>query len=89
MIYLYTLKQNMMNIIPTWEELESSDQFDDYGSMYRYLCKLHVEAALKSASENAKTKEKRHDLSGRQEYVYSTHVDKESILSAYPLTNIS
>lgn len=45
------------------------------------FAKLHVEAALKEASENAETK-----------YVKYTEndytVDKESILNAYPLTKI-
>ncbi len=42
--------------------------------------KLHVEAALKEASENA--------IVYADEGGYSEFVDEQSILNAYPLTNI-
>lgn len=47
------------------------------------FAKLHVEAALKAASDNAK-------LQSRTEFVWGACdiIDKESILTAYPLENI-
>ena len=47
----------------------------------RRFAKLHVEAALKEASENADTIYRGYNFG---DYI----VDKESILNAYPLTNI-
>jgi hypothetical protein len=44
------------------------------------FAKLHVEAALKAASENADTIH----IRNTNDY----EIDKESILNAYPLTNI-
>lgn len=50
------------------------------------FAKLHVEAALKEASEKAKIhSEQIITLGGRR---YEESVDKDSILNAYPLTNI-
>ena len=50
------------------------------------FAKLHVEAALKAASKQAKTKE---DVAIFAEGSYRTQVvDKESILNSYPLENI-
>lgn len=50
------------------------------------FAKLHVEAALKEASEKADTDGK-HVYMFRREYV-PVKVDKNSILNAYPLENI-
>jgi len=44
------------------------------------FAKLHVEAALKAASEDAHTKD--------VPYTDDVEVDKDSILNAYPLENI-
>lgn len=50
------------------------------------FAKLHVQAALKAASKQAKTKE---DVAIFAEGSYRTQVvDKESILNSYPLKNI-
>jgi hypothetical protein len=50
------------------------------------FAKLHVEAALKMASEKARTKE---DVAIFAEGTYNlVIVDKNSILNAYPLINI-
>ena len=67
-----------MSKIPTWEELESSGKFDDYGSMYRYLCRLHVKQALEAAAEKLP-----YDDRCNQD-----HMLKQSILNAYPESNI-
>jgi hypothetical protein len=50
------------------------------------FAKLHVEQALKEASEKAKIK---YEYSGNtgSEYCYE-YVDQNSILNSYPLTNI-
>jgi hypothetical protein len=50
------------------------------------FAKMHVEAALKEASEKAKTSEFWEGNTG-SEYC-ETIVDKESILNSYPLNNI-
>lgn len=46
------------------------------------FAKLHVEAALKAASENGQAK---YDYTFE---MYISDVDKDSILNSYPLTNI-
>ena len=59
-----------------------TDEPDDdtiYEAMVEFA-KLHVEAALKAASEDAHTKD--------VPYTDDVEVDKDSILSAYPLENI-
>ena len=47
------------------------------------FAKLHVEAALKEASEKAELKYRINDISCNDKIL-----DKKSILNAYPLTNI-
>ena len=66
--------------------MESSGEYDDYGSMAREFAKRHVTAALKAASENAETDYELgnpYDPNSRYEIV-----NKESILNAYLLSNI-
>lgn len=46
------------------------------------FAKMHVQEALKQASENAS-----YTIDG-QEYITDIWIDKESILNAYPLENI-
>jgi hypothetical protein len=85
-----------MNKIPTAEEfLQTHPQISHYydDKTNRMVCfdddvktamiefaKLHVEAALKKASENA--------LVSADEGGYTGFVDEESILNSYPLENI-
>jgi len=54
------------------------------------LIKLHVQAALKAASENAVAGQDFVDMVGEFGDIpfYEPYVVKESILNAYPLTNI-
>jgi hypothetical protein len=54
------------------------------------FAKLHVEAALKAASKNAKIKSRKitYSVSSGVEYDYITSIDKQTILTAYPETNI-
>lgn len=89
----------MSTKIPTWEKAESSGEFDDYGDMYRYLCGLHVKAALLAGAEKsmitAESEEgkiitrKEFELDDRRmKTPYTLYVNKESILNAYPLKNI-
>lgn len=76
-----------------WDKHFNGLHYDDITpeKMERYaieFAKLHVQAALKSASEKAelKTVEKYHreiDLS-----VYEPYIDKESILNGYDIDNI-
>ena len=85
-----------MNKTPTAEEfLKDKTQFGTYGNMYKRedvskkmieFARLHVEAALKEASEKAETDYELgnpYDANSRYEIV-----DKDSILNAYPLENI-
>lgn len=85
-----------MEKIPTAEEyLKESDTYDkDYPTISLYdaeqcmieFAKLHVEAALKEASENAKA-----HIDHNGEWVSTnvkSRVNKESILNSYPLENI-
>jgi hypothetical protein len=52
------------------------------------FAKLYVQEALKVASENAKTKTEEDYLPRQGEYVYTQVIDKDSILTAYPLDKI-
>jgi len=89
----------MKNNIPTAEEFlkDLQHEYEETGEYKMYFAidipnklkefaKLHVEAALKQASEKAKIK---YEYSGNtgSEYCYE-YVDQNSILNSYPLTNI-
>lgn len=84
-----------MSEIKTWEEMESSGKYDDYDTMARAFAKMHVTAALKEASENAKASLGK-DWIRKEETIHPGQlvdtiiikVDKDSILNSYPLTNI-
>lgn len=58
-------------------DIQSDFDYETVKVMIEFT-KLHVQAALKEASENAKI----------FSYVNMAELDKESILNAYPLTNI-
>ena len=59
---------------------------DDVQKAMIQFAKLHVESALQSASKNAKRKKV---YNGHpQRLIVKRVIDKESILNAYPLTNI-
>lgn len=79
-----------MEKIPTAEELMQSKNGDDYThweeihDMLIEFAKLHVEAALKAAAEKAKAKENPSDYGTGEIWV-----DEDSILKAYPPTNIT
>ncbi len=77
-----------MEKIPTAEEflrknidyvLSENDCKEDVENAMIEFAKLHVEAALKAASENVKTK-----ITNRN----ASYVDKDSILNSYPLEKI-
>jgi|LakMenEpi03Aug12_release.lakeMendotaPanAssembly.Ray.scaffolds.fasta_scaffold00478_123 hypothetical protein len=88
--------------IPTWKELESSGEFNDYQHMFQYLCRLHVQAALICASEkgglNVQPLDEeewevvpqeitRKDIKDLEDFWIC--IDKESILNCYPLENVT
>ena len=89
-----------MSKIPTAKELlKDKTQFGTYGNMYKRedvskkmieFAKLHVEAALKEASEKAVTDYEYAGETGEFDdiSVYDYFVDKNSILNAYPLENV-
>ena len=83
-----------MKQIPTAEEILNNnvyitqdgiedvhDSLSTVADVMIEFAKLHVEAALKAASENARLKELEIHLSDGS-------VDKDSILNSYPLENI-
>ena len=82
----------MINNIPTAEEF----LFDNFEGgainpdILIQFAKLHVEAALKEASEKVRQIEDPYAYTGNtgSEYPADYIVDKDSILNAYPLTNI-
>jgi len=85
--------EKMENNIPTAEELALQMQdtlsYDDLINPYKFaslvskeFAKLHVEAALKKASEDAEI----NDYDEHKQY--SPHINEKTILNAYPLTNI-
>jgi hypothetical protein len=72
------------NLPSAWEFITNypghlTGDVDDETLMIEFA-KLHVEAALKAASEDAHTKD--------VPYTDDVEVDKDSILNAYPLENI-
>lgn len=69
--------------ILTAKELEVSGKYDSYQEMMIAFAKIHVEAALKAASENW---EANYKIDGDIGVIIT--VKKESILNAYPLENI-
>ena len=69
-----------MKKIPTAEEFYDKSKHDSILDIMIDFAKLHVEQALKEASEKADT-----------QTIHCTHiqiVDKNSILNSYPLENI-
>jgi len=83
--------RDQINAIPTAEEFCNERLgFEEYGTDTPYFmiefAKLHVEAALKQASEKAISRE---DVAIFAEGTYKLQViDRLSILNAYPLTLI-
>jgi len=78
-----------MEKIPTAEEMLNRDYTSTKENAIKCMidfAKLHVEAALKEASENAKI---RYDYSGNTGSEYCDEfVDIDSILNSYPLDKI-
>jgi hypothetical protein len=71
-----TAKEFLMRKYEVPKDVVTSQCKLEMASMIEFA-KLHVEAALKAASEDAEAK-----------YNWRQEIDKESILNAYPLTNI-
>jgi hypothetical protein len=80
----------MENNIPTARQFYDNHISDDCVVMMIEFAKLHVEAALKEASEKVRQIEDPYAYTGNtgSEYPADYIVDKDSILNAYPLTNI-
>jgi hypothetical protein len=81
----------MENDIPT--ALEFFIKQKTYTNIEQFMiefAKLHVQAALKEASEKVRQIEDPYAYTGNtgSEYPADYIVDKDSILNAYPLTNI-
>lgn len=83
------INESVENGIPTAEEFfirvvgENPDEFNGYiKECMIEFAKLHVEAALKAASEEADY------ITDGQEHITDVWIDKDSILKSYPLDNI-
>jgi hypothetical protein len=75
-----------MEKIPTAREFYDKHDSDDCVVMMIDFAKMHVEAALKAASEKAKIT---YEYSGNTGSEYCDEfVDKDSILNSYPSENI-
>ena len=107
MKFLNNLKRNSMAEIPTAERywLKTSKDSDISAGLIKpnsctkfmiEFAKMHVEAALKEASENAKASLGKDWISRKEQKIHPGQlvdtiiikVDKDSILNSYPLTNI-
>lgn len=69
-----------MSTTPTAEEFYDKSKHDSILDIMVEFAKLHVEQALKEASNEALTK--------NVKFSNDVEVDKDSILNAYPLDNI-
>jgi hypothetical protein len=77
-----------MEKIPTAEQIAYNSKFNNSGLIHYKDCaklmnsfaKLHVQAALKAANENAIISYEATDM--------EPYINKDSILNAYPLENI-
>jgi hypothetical protein len=81
-----TAEEFFKSSIPKYESVSELMTDGDIFYHAKEFAKLHVEAALKAAAENAETKEEA--SYGVDEIYYTRVVDKDSILNAYSLTNI-
>ena len=72
----------MENNIPTAEEFMNLYHGSTNKHALIEFAKLHVEAALKAASENVDY------TTDGQEHITDVWIDKNSILNSYPLDNI-
>ncbi len=83
------INESVENKIPTAKEFVEYHDTDDDWITVEYMCrefaKLHVEAALKEASEKASLTDFAYEF--LQEGAPDA-IDKETILKAYPLDNI-
>lgn len=83
-----------MTNIPTAREFYDMHYSDDCVVMMVEFAKLHVEAALKAASENITVMAKNYNGPWKVDFPYAIddytdlHIDEDSILNAYPLENI-
>jgi hypothetical protein len=84
----------MENNIPTAEEFYDKKDINglpmSFNEKMIEFAKLHVQEALKEASEKVRQIEDPYAYTGNtgSEYPADYIVDKDSILNAYPLTNI-
>jgi len=69
------------NLIDYWEGGKAQYTWADVERAMKEFAKLHVESALKQASKKA-------TVIRDEEFYTISHVNKNSILNAYPLTNI-
>jgi hypothetical protein len=69
------------NLIDYWEGGKAQYTWEDVERAMKEFAKLHVEAALQDASEKS-------TVIRDEEFYTISHVNKNSILNAYPLTNI-
>ena len=75
-----------MEKIPKALELFQTGEFTKIQDAMIQFAKLHVEAALKDASEKIKLTDEVCEV--LQEHWFEEYIDKSSILNSYPLENI-
>ena len=75
-----------MEKIPTAREFYDVHDSDDAVVMMLDFAKMHVEAALKEASEKIKLTDEVCEV--LQEHWFEEYIDKSSILNSYPLDKI-
>ena len=82
-----------MEKIPTAEEFNNDIRYVTYSLDEKLItfAKLHVEAALKEASEKIKLTDEVCEVlicEGLQNHWFKEYIDKDSILNSYPLDKI-
>lgn len=72
--------------VPSWEEMETSGLYDDYETMGRAYATMHVEQAVIAIINSVDfSDESYHSLQEGS----TISIDEETIINAYPLSNIN
>ena len=83
-----TAEEFVENKYPFFEDLDSGNIWVNIDNLMIEFAKLHVEAALKAASEKASVTPIDHEEISEGSFRPIWGVDDDSILNSYPLTNI-
>jgi len=80
-------KHTASNPKENWER-NGKSEITDYNAAMLEFARLHVEAALKAASEKAKITERKKVIDNTGGYIRIPTIYKKHILNSYPLENI-